>query len=82
MPMCPALNLLSNWSFSNVIIGFYESFSYLQDISAQIGAFCDLEGDLFALGFDAATGLDLVGFVAAEIADRGHDHHFFEVRNA
>ena len=56
--------------------------SYLQHVSAQVGQFGHPEGDFQALGFDATPGLDLVGLAATEVANRGHDHNFFEMRNA
>ena len=39
------------------------------------------ECDLLALVLNTAARLDLVGLVAAGLADCGHDHNFFEVGN-
>ena len=39
------------------------------------------ERDLLALGLNAAAGLDLVGLVAAGVAQGRHDDDLFEERN-
>ena len=41
----------------------------------------DPEGDLLASGFDSASGLDFVGLVTASVANGGHYHNLFEMRN-
>ena len=55
--------------------------SYLEDVPAEVGGVRDLERDPGSIRLDAASGLDLVGLVAAEVARRGHDHHLLEVRD-
>lgn len=53
----------------------------LQDVAREVGGVGDREADDFALLGDLAARLDVVGAVAAVIADGGHDDDLLEVRD-
>lgn len=51
----------------------------LEDVTGEVGLAVDGEGDDFALLGDLAARLDVVGAVAAGVADGGHEHDLLEV---
>jgi hypothetical protein len=54
---------------------------HLKNISAQVGGICDPERNFLSGGLDAGARLDFVRLVAAKVAHRSHNYHFFEVGN-
>lgn len=51
----------------------------LEDVAGEVDDAVDLEGDFLAVLGDLAAGLDVVGAVAAGVADGGHEDDLLEV---
>lgn len=68
------------WVYVQLELGALEAAGLaLEDVTGEVDDAVDLERDLLAVLGDLATGLDVVGAVAAGVADGGHEDDLLEV---